>query len=208
MSNDAVAQTNLREPLKQDSGGDRHRESEKEFDTEDSTLERLYARQASNLRDYLRKLVGSGPPDPDDVVQAAFERIATKKNFSDIKNPSAFLWRTAQNIVTSEFRSATVREKHRENIQDVFYATKSDDCDPERVLIARVEVSSIFEVLKTMKPKRRDALLMSRVDGLSVSEIARRLGLARSTVSKRLALAMMELDAAVNRDPDIKADDV
>lgn len=167
-----------------------------------ATLKSLYERYANELRAYLGKLLGTGPPDPDDVLQQAFQKVAEARNLDDINSPKAFLWRTAQNIVTSEYRSASVRDRHAESVKDVFYREKGDGFDPERVLIARRELATVFGVLETMNEKRRDVLLMSRVDGLSLAEIGRRLGLARSTVSKRLSLAMMELDAAVNDESD------
>ena len=163
------------------------------------TIESLYARHADNLRGYLRKLVGAGPPDPDDVVQAAFEKLANVKNPGQIKSPHAFLWRTAQNIVSSEFRSASVRERHAGNVTDVFYSEKSDSLDPERVLLATKELSAVMSAVESMPPARRTVLLMSRVEGLSLTEISERLGISRSAVYKRLSVAMTELHTAANK---------
>lgn len=165
-----------------------------------ATIEDLYIRHAENLRGYLRRLVGSGPPDPDDVVQAAFEKIATVGNLDRVKSPHAFLWRTAQNIVTSAYRHKSVRDRHEESVSDVFYSEKSDTLDPERVLLARKELSEVIRAVELMPPARRSVLLMSRVEGLSITEISERLGISRSAVHKRLSVAMTELHAAANRE--------
>lgn len=163
-------------------------------------IEALYERHASNLRAYLTKLLGSGPPDPDDVVQAAFEKVSTVDHLDQIKSPHAFLWRTAQNIVASEFRSASVRDRHAGNVTDVFYSNGGSSLGPERVLLAKKELSAVLRAVEAMPSARRTVLLLHRVEGLSLVEISQRLGLSRSAVYKRLALAMTELHNALNKD--------
>ncbi|MEM6484241.1 MAG: RNA polymerase sigma factor [Pseudomonadota bacterium] len=160
-------------------------------------LEDLYRQYANELRRYLGKILGSGPPDPDDICHEAFRRLAEAKNLREIKSLNGFLWRTAQNAIVSEQRRAAVRLKHTLNVEHTFYPEKGDGFSPERVLLARSELVAIQGALETMDAKRREVLIMSRFDGLSLAEIARRLGVARATVSKRLAQAMLELDAAV-----------
>lgn len=160
----------------------------------DDVIEELFARQAVGLRRYLQRLLGTGPPDPDDVIQEAFERIAKSGALNQVDSPAALLWRTAQNIVMSAHRASEVRTRHAATVEQVFYPEKSGGFDPERVLIAKAELSRVMAAINSMSEKQRTVLLMSRMDGLSLAEIARRLGLARSTVSKRLSLALVELD--------------
>ena len=163
-------------------------------------VENLYSRHANNLRGYIRKLVGSGPPDPDDVVHAAFEKLSTVDDLNEIKSPHGFLWRTAQNIVISTYRSAAVRERHQQSVTDIFYPEQSDDADPERILLARRELSIVMRAIDSMSPSRRQVLLMNRVEGKSLLEIADRLGISRSAAHKRLTAAMTELHAAAEKE--------
>lgn len=163
-------------------------------------IDELYSRHASNLLGYLRKLVGSGPPDPQDVVHASFEKLASIDCPESIENPHAFLWRTAQNILSSEKRSASVRARHSVNVADVFYSDSGSGAGPERVLLAYKELSAVVAALECMPTQRRTVFLMSRVDGLSLTEIAKRLGISRPAVSKRLLLALKELRRAADRE--------
>ena len=162
----------------------------------------LYARHAESLLTYLKRLVGTGPPDPEDVLQEAFTKIAKAENFDQIKAPHAFLWRTAQNIITNEYRSTAVRERHVDNVADVFYSKTGDVSDPQHVLVARGDAESVLNALEQMDPRRREVVLMNRVDGMTLTEIARRLNVSRSAVSKRLSRAMVELYDAVNQAAD------
>ena len=161
-------------------------------------LSGLYARQFANLKNYIRRLVGGGPPDPEDVAQAAFAKLAARDRLDDIENLSGFLWRTAQNIVISEQRASAVKIKRAADLEEIFSTSATDELDPERVLISRAEVSVVISVLKTLSEKKRRIFLMSRVDGLNNAEIGRRLGLSRSTVSQHLSQVMLQLDAAMN----------
>lgn len=162
-------------------------------------INELYQRHAGNLLGYIRKLVGRGPPDPQDVVHASFEKLASLEFPDRVENPHAFLWRIAQNILSSEARSAAVRSRHAINVIDVFYSDSGDGVDPERVLLAHTELSAIVAALESMPEKRRTVFLMSRVDGLSLVEISQRLGISRPAVSKRLLLALQDLRKAVDR---------
>ncbi|MEM0952850.1 MAG: sigma-70 family RNA polymerase sigma factor [Pseudomonadota bacterium] len=161
-------------------------------------VDELYRRHAGNLLGYIRKLVGGGPPDPQDIVHAAFEKLASLDGPERVKNPHAFLWRTAQNILSSESRSASVRTRHVANVTDVFYTDGGNQVDPERVLLANRELTAIVRALETMPKKRRTVFLLSRVEGLSLIEISKQLGISRPAVSKRLLLALQDLRRAVD----------
>lgn len=161
-------------------------------------LRTLYARHYDELRGYLRRLIGSGPPEPEDIVQRAFANIAEREDLSDIKNPPAFLWRAAQNILISEQRAMKVRANSQYETEEIFSPPRGDDFDPERVLIARSEIARVMSVLAKMPEKRRRIFLMRRMDDLSNAEIGRRLGLSRSTVSEHMARAMLDIDTLLN----------
>ncbi len=180
---------------------ERHQQSTARHGTHrDRRLQKLYERQYHNLRRYLQKLVGSGPPDPDDVAQTAFARLSARENLDDIDHLPAFLWRTAQNIVSSERRAAAIRKANAPTLEALFVEDVTDASDPQRVLLARSELETVTAALHAMQPKRRDILLMSRIDGYSNAEIARRLGLARSTVSEHLSNALLDLEHALHPD--------
>lgn len=161
-------------------------------------LDQLYAEHRDTLYRYLAKVLGSGPPEPEDIVQASFERIAARTDLSEIDDPAAFLRRTARNLISDELRKKAVAAKHEPAIEGLYSEAKSDALGPERVYLGRSELSAVVDALRSMRKKRRDVLLGTRIDGLSVAEVARNMGLARSTASKHLARALEELDSAMH----------
>lgn len=60
-------------------------------------VERLYRSYSESMRRYIAKAFGAGPPDPEDAVQAAFEKYAALENRADVLNPRAFLMASARN---------------------------------------------------------------------------------------------------------------
>lgn len=163
-----------------------------------AALRALYSRHSEDLLSYLKRLVGSGPPDPEDVLQEAFTKLANSKNFEEIRAPHAFLWRTAQNIIANEYRSSSVRNRHQSNVSDVFYSNCGDVFDPQRVLLAKADLTCVLEALDRMDSRRRDVLVMNKIEGISLTAISQRLQISRSAVSKRLGRALAELYTSIH----------
>ena len=157
--------------------------------TEDpADVEAQYRRHWASVRRSIVQRFGNGPPDPDDAVQAAFERFARLEDRSAIIDPAAFLRRSAHNFVLDHHRAEKVRARHAGI--DGAIETGTDDLDPERVLSARQRLAIIERAIRDMDEKRRDVLIMSRIHGLSSAEIARRLNCSPTLVKMRLAEAV------------------
>ena len=159
----------------------------------------LYEKHLRVLSNALRKRFGNGPPDPDDISQLAFQKLIERRDLPAIRNLEAFLWRTARNLVLKEKRAADIRSKRDYEIEQIFFPSAGDVFDPERVVSAREQISVLNEVLLAMPEKRRRAFVLHRVEGLTVSDTARRLGLSRTAVNKHLARAFAQIDAALKQ---------
>ena len=163
-------------------------------------LGELYRKYWSDLCRHVRTNFGHGPPEPEDVAQLAFAQIAARGNVASIENPRAFLWRTARNIVLDDLRARTIRQNRTTEVAEIFSGGSGFDISPERVLIAKEDIATIAKVLNTMPVKRREALLMHRVDGLSLAEIARRTGRSPTAIKKHIVRAMADIDIALMKD--------
>ena len=89
--------------------------------SEPSVLRSLYDRYAGELACNLRKAFGNGPPDPEDIAQDAFRKLAEIDDLSDIKHPRALLWRVARNLMVSGKRHEDVRSKYDFEIEHLFF---------------------------------------------------------------------------------------
>ena len=154
----------------------------------------LYKRQARRLTTAIRSLFGHGPPDPEDVTQLAFQKLLERPDHSDIRDLDAFLWRTARNLVLKAKRAQDVRSRHDFEIEHLFFPLRRDNSTSERVLIAREQLQAINEALREMPARRRRAFLLHKVEGLSVSDVARRLKIGRTTAHKHIVRAGQLID--------------
>ncbi|MEM6857707.1 MAG: hypothetical protein AAF559_07535, partial [Pseudomonadota bacterium] len=77
-----------------------------------SRLKAVYDGYYDRLVSQLRARYGSGPPDPADIGQAAFEKLADHSLLNDIANIEAYSWTIANNLMRNERRALRVRAAH------------------------------------------------------------------------------------------------
>ncbi|MEM7741719.1 MAG: sigma-70 family RNA polymerase sigma factor [Pseudomonadota bacterium] len=158
-----------------------------------SDVSRLYEQHAAPLIAGIRKMFGHGPPDPEDVAQQAFQKLLERGDLSSITNVRAFVWRTARNIVIDDRRARDTRDKYDFEVEQIFFPLKDDVLTPEHVLVAKEQLEAVKDVLRKMPERRRRALILHRIEGLSIVEVGQRLGIARPSASAHIARAMTDL---------------
>ncbi|MEM7098411.1 MAG: sigma-70 family RNA polymerase sigma factor [Pseudomonadota bacterium] len=161
---------------------------------EDCRVQELSESYLSELAEGVRSHFGNGPPDPEDVAQEAFRRLL-ETDTSKIRNLRAYLWRTARNLFFDANKAAKVPLKYEFEVETLFFSPQGDNLSPETVVSAREQLKLINHVLRQMPEKRRRAIVLYRVEGLKMVEIARRLRISHSAVHKHLVKAHAELNA-------------
>ena len=164
-----------------------------------ATLAALFEDHSSELAGYLRKTFGNGPPDPEDVAQEAFSRLAERSDLSSIKNLKAYLWRTARTLTLTERRNSGIRSKYDVAVKHLYFALEGTESDPERVLGAQEQLKLISAVLEKMPERRRQAFLLHRIENLNLAAVGRRLGVTRGAAVKHVTRAVVDIDAALAR---------
>jgi RNA polymerase sigma factor (sigma-70 family) len=158
-------------------------------------LARLYRRYRDTVHRYVRRQVGKGPPDPDDVVQAAFERLATVKNSETVENPEAFLVSCARNYVIDQRRRVAVRlayaRQEGETSSDVY------EQDAPLVLVAEQRWAAVEKAILQLDERSQRMLICNRIHGLSCAEIARRERCSPTLVKSLIARALLKCQQAL-----------
>ena len=167
-------------------------------DAPSSSLRALYERYRKELAVFARRRTGGGPPDPDDVVQQVFANVSAMEDLAALKNPRAFLYRAAANLITDFHR----RAEHKRNVDaaDEDLDDLMEDCDeisPEIVILSRERFNSVDAALRTLPRRQRRFLLLNRINGLSYTEIARRNGISVTTVRRDVETAVRACRKAV-----------
>ena len=184
----------------------RDAESEYAVDSEiqlhQEKISHLYQEYYMPLVATLRKMYGNGPPDPEDVANEAFERIVTRGDVGSIDNLKAFLWRIAKNVVLKARRDNASRSRRDFEVENIFFPEKSYESTPERIIEARGQLRAINLLLCTMPEMRRHAFILHRIQGLSITDTARRLGMSRPGAAKHIARAAAQINELFASDED------
>lgn len=164
-----------------------------------TSIDALYRRHAAELANSLKKTFGAGPPEPDDVVQATFAKYASLDDPVRIKNPRAYLYATARNIIRDH--------KRRQQRNDAFIAealhgagiANLEEITPERVIVERERLAIMAATLKRLPRKQRTVVAMSRLDGRTYEEISRATGWSLADISRQMTMAMRTIADALER---------
>jgi RNA polymerase sigma factor (sigma-70 family) len=161
-----------------------------------SMLATLYREHATTMRRYIARRFGAGPPEPEEVIQATFAKMAAVEDLARLKDPRGYLYSIACNFVIdhkrrSTFRDATLRA-HSEEGQSNFPTENS----PEEILIGRERFDLFKTALANMPATRRRIFIMVRVDGMAPSIIARQFGVSESAIHKHVSRALADCVAA------------
>jgi RNA polymerase sigma factor (sigma-70 family) len=161
-------------------------------------LDWLYKTYWRELCGFMAKRYGAGPPEPEDVVQAAFAQVAALDCPERLENPRAFLYRTAQNILIDQRRRAATQRKFTSEAQAREINDPGYELPVERVLIGQEEFRIIERAIRKMPFRRRQCLLLHRLHGLSYAEIARRVGMSGPGVLKAVEKGLAECERALH----------
>lgn len=164
-----------------------------------TNLDALYRRHWAELCGYIVKTFGYGPPEPEDLAQAAFTKFAALDDPAEIRNPRAYLYRTVHNEAIAQRRRESTKTKHAQTVEQVYASNKADEINGERVLLAEERIRIIEGVVEAMPAMKRNVLLLNRFEGLSKAEVARRLNISPTHVKRLLQQAVTECRAAIER---------
>lgn len=145
----------------------------------------VYLQHKTELIKYAHKLLGC-PYRAEDVVQEAFIKFDKASNNIVFQKPTAYLFRIVKNLAID-----SLRIRKLENAL-ICYDTDSDDVadlisSPEHIAHYKNALEVVQEALDELPKRMSDAVIMHRIHGLKLKEIAVALGisigLAHSLVS-------------------------
>lgn len=145
----------------------------------DMTNEEIYRKYSDDLVRFATGLVG--PLDAQDVATEACLRAFGSRNWHEVRNHRAYLYRTVLNQARSQHRS-TLRRRLRE-IQAA---------QPEMVWPVHIDLDVIAAVDK-LSVQQRATVVLTYWEDLTPLEVASRLGISEGTVKRHLARARARL---------------
>jgi RNA polymerase sigma-70 factor (ECF subfamily) len=161
-------------------------------------LARLFESEAANLTRFLRRF--GRTISAEDVTQEAFLRLCAGGR-SEVASPRAYLFAVARNVA---------RDRARMSKQSPVFVVANVDAlksrspapTPEEARIAAQEAEALAAAIDALPPLQRDALILRRVELLSPTEVASRLGVSERHVQRLVLQAIAFCHARLTAEGD------
>jgi RNA polymerase sigma-70 factor (ECF subfamily) len=152
-------------------------------------LERLFTEQRGKLLAYFRRRIRR-KSDAHDLVQEVYLRLLRVKDTEAIRNPEAYLYRVASNLL-KEYR---LRERQEVPLPDFEESNVHQLLGKLPPLDDEIEGEQIIELLllaiEHLPPKIREAMILKYRHGLTYDEIAAVMAVSASMVKRYLAMGI------------------
>jgi RNA polymerase sigma-70 factor (ECF subfamily) len=130
--------------------------------------------------------------DIDDLLQEVYMRLTVAAQKEIPAQTKAFVFSTARNLLIDRVRREQVVPIEAVADLDAL-GVAIDEPGPDRNIMARDELRRVQAALDRLPPRAREALLLRRVEGLTRSEIAARMGIGEGTVKEYLSESVCAL---------------
>lgn len=158
----------------------------------------LVASHGVKLRRFLLLRLRNAADVPD-ILQEVYLRMLRIPNVESIRSPEAYLFTVAQHVVQQHGLRQSATPPSVELSEMLNSARAVPDVDPVLDLDAQQCLERLQAELDRLPPKLRATFLLHRRDGLSLEEIAQRLGTSLPMVKKNLMQALVQLRQRLER---------
>lgn len=154
-----------------------------------SSLLQAYMRNRATLRAFLRTRAMTSF-DADEVLQELYVKISDISEPTQVKNPTAYLFKMAANMSLDLMRQSAHRRRYAVRESQRLSDVSQTYPNQEDTLIWRERYKQFADVLDAMPEKQRRIFVMHRVQFMSHKEIADTLGISPKTVEKHMSKAL------------------
>ena len=161
------------------------------------TLIDVYLQMRADLSRFVAARLGT-QGDVEDVLQELYLKASRTPAGGDIRDPRAYLYRLASNLMMDRWRS-TRRAAARDGAWRIAFhgADVNGGVDEapsaEAAVDARQRLQALVRALDDLPEKTRAVFRLHKFDGLSYAEVAEREGMSRSSVEKHMMQALRVL---------------
>lgn len=164
-------------------------------------VEALSRRFRQPLRRYFEKRIGHHA-ETEDLVQEVFLRLARGGDLGSMERIDAYLFTTAANLLRDRHRRLSARDSDaHEPYDEVIHGSALEEPGPERALQSAQLIEQLVAALHELPERTRTVFTLYHLEELPHAEIARRLGIAVSTIEKHVGRASAHLLKKVDRTP-------
>ncbi len=150
----------------------------------------LYHKYSHKLYDFA-KMYLKQKEDAEEIVQDVFVKIwEAKSKINENESFESFLFTIAYNATMSLLRKRVTESKSREYLKTIQLIEEDKIVDELHFKEVSNKVNSL---LNDLTPRQKEIFLLSREDGLSHKEIAKKLNISENTVNNHLVTSLKYL---------------
>jgi RNA polymerase sigma-70 factor (ECF subfamily) len=157
-----------------------------------NSILRIFKLHEKSLRHYISGFF-IRPQDIEDISQETFLRTFKSHMKKEVLKPKSFMYRVAKNLIMSEFRRSSY--KLTDYIEDINPGSMPININNlEDNIEAQEKLGMFCEALATLPEKCRRIMVMRKVYGFTIKEIASRMDMPVSTINWNLAKGITHCD--------------
>lgn len=160
----------------------------------DAQFEQIYSAHHGWLRAWIRRRLDCAD-QACDLAQDVFIRMLVQRRGHELREPRAYLSSVARGLMVDLFRRRSIEQAYAAAL-----VLRVDAAEPSPEVRQQVieTLLQIDRLLDELGERPRDIFLRVQLDGLSLAEVGRQLGLSTNTVRKHFIRAMAQCLAAVD----------
>ncbi len=169
-----------------------------------SAYAELFEAMYGPLFRYVRSITGT-PDTAQDVTQDVFIRLwEVRDSLSPDQSLEAYLYRMARNRAYNHERNQRTRTEKEEDVREKTPAQPSPPTRPDTQARADQLEDRLWQWIGELTERQREALVLSRFDGLSHDEVADVMDISPRTVNNHIVRALKHLRGRIDDyEPDL-----
>lgn len=154
--------------------------------SDEAAFEEIYARYGKKIYSFLMRRLGQ-PDDCAELFQETFLRLHRgRSSYKPEMSFKTWLYTIANNLVRDSLRTK-IRSKVTTSTDDIDYSV--DRAIPD----GHYKLQSFKEAFRTLTDEQKEAIILSRFEGLKYSEISRVTGRSTDAVNQLIQRALRHL---------------
>lgn len=138
------------------------------------------------------------PETAADLAQETALRLYLRSQQAVIEHPHALAIHIATRLAIDHARKHAVRARYQDRTTAPLVVT-SEQSGPEEVVAARQRLEHLAGALSELPQACQTALMLCAMEGLTYTEVAKRLGISKRMVAKHLARALAHCKARAGK---------
>lgn len=158
----------------------------------------IFDRYSARIYNFTYRFLKNAEAAEDATQEVFVKMLKYAKQFNGDAKLSTWLFSIAANLCRDHLRKAD--NKHKESEETLLTLAAPREEGPDRALETREDELRVQKALALLTPEQREAILLSRYQGLSYAEIAQIAGCSEGAVKTRVFRAMETLKKALTGD--------